>query len=76
VQALGEEILGTHLVVIKNCVSSRLDDMVIPPIQNIVCMKVPWMFPGPGHMFGKEDTSHNVFRLTSKRKHMSNAEQS
>ena len=69
------ETQGAYLIIIKNCISSGLYDMIIPPVQSEICVKVPWIFEAFGTIFWKEDMVQNVFRVACERKQMGNVEQ-
>ena len=69
-------IQGAYLVIIENCISSGLNNMIIPPVQREICMKVPWIFPAlTSAIFRKEDRYQNVFRHACERKQMGDVEQ-
>jgi len=61
-----------YLVIIESGVSSGLNDMIIPPIQSEICMKVT----SPVFItFWKEDIFQNEFRHACERKQMGDVEQ-
>jgi len=68
-------IRGAYLVIIKNRVSSGLNDMIIPPAQSKFCMKVPRTMLASTTIFRVENIYHNFVRLACKRKQMGNVEQ-
>jgi len=40
----GRRYWATYLVITENCISSRLNDVVVPPIQSPLLMKVGYVF--------------------------------
>ena len=68
-------IRDAYLVIVEDCVSSGLHNMIIPPVQRKICMKVHRTVPSTT-ISRMKNISHNFIRLACEREHMGNVEPS